>query len=128
MVGAGALMLLLAAWATLQAVRERFEASPRLLRLLVWAIALPYVANSAGWIFTEIGRQPWIVFGLMKTADGVSPTVTAAEVGFTLAGFTIVYAALMAADVYLLAKFARRGVSEPAPVDGDNPEPELAHA
>jgi cytochrome d ubiquinol oxidase subunit I len=73
---------------------------------------LPYIANSTGWIFTEIGRQPWIVFGLQKTADGVSPTVTAGEVAFTLAGFTLLYAALMVADVYLLVKFAKAGAGD----------------
>jgi len=83
MVGAGMVMLALAAWATLGVVRERFQGMRRLLGLLVPAIALPYVANSTGWIFTELGRQPWIVFGLQKTADAVSPSVTAGEVLFS---------------------------------------------
>lgn len=111
MVGSGALMLLLAAWAALAAWRNRIDASPRLLALLVPAMALPYVAHSTGWIFTEIGRAPWIVFGLQKIADGVSKAVTAGELWLSLVGFTMLYAALMAADVYLLAKYAKAGVT-----------------
>jgi cytochrome d ubiquinol oxidase subunit I len=111
MIGAGTAMLLLAAWALLAAWRGRIDASRLLLTLLVPAIALPYVANSTGWIFTEIGRAPWIVFGLQKIADGVSKAVTAGELLFTLVGFTLLYGALMAADVYLLAKYAKAGVT-----------------
>lgn len=121
MVGAGGLMLLLAAWAVLGVLRESFARSPRLLAWLVPALALPYVANSAGWIFTEIGRQPWIVFGVMRVESAVSPTVSAGEVLFTLVGFTLLYAALMAADIYLLAKFARAGLAGPP----DHPAEEL---
>ena len=73
------------------------------------AIVLPYVANSAGWIFTEIGRAPWIVFGVMKTESGVSPNVTAGEVLFSLVAFTLLYGALMVADIYLLDKYAKAG-------------------
>ena len=74
---------------------------------MFWAIALPYIANSTGWIFTEIGRQPWIVFGLQKTADAVSPNVSAGTVLFSLVAFTLLYAVLMVADVYLLKKYAK---------------------
>jgi cytochrome bd ubiquinol oxidase subunit I len=68
MVGAGMVMLLLGGAGALGAARD-LRAQPGACALLVPAIALPYVANSTGWIFTEIGRQPWIVFGLQKTAD-----------------------------------------------------------
>jgi cytochrome d ubiquinol oxidase subunit I len=126
MVGAGMAMLLLAAWALAASLRERVERSPRLLALLVPALVLPYVANSAGWIFTEIGRAPWIVFGVMTIDKGVSPGVTAGEVLTTLVGFTLLYAALMAADLYLLARFAKAGLNPPeTAVDA---EPELGVA
>jgi cytochrome d ubiquinol oxidase subunit I len=93
------------------------------LALLVPAIALPYIANSTGWIFTEIGRAPWIVFGLMRLDQGVSIAVTAGEVLFSLLAFTLVYAALIVADVYLLRKYARAGLKPPEPA-----EPTLATA
>ena len=111
MAGAGTAMLLLAAWALLAAWRGRIDASRLLLTVLVPAIALPYVAHSTGWIFTEIGRAPWIVFGLQTIADGVSKAVTAGELLVTLVGFTLLYGVLMAADVYLLAKYAKAGVT-----------------
>jgi cytochrome d ubiquinol oxidase subunit I len=113
MVGAGMLMLLLAAWAVLVTVRGSFERSRLLLAVLVPAIALPYVANSTGWIFTEIGRAPWIVFGVMRIESGISPAVTAGEVLFTLVAFTLLYATLMAADLYLLSRFAKAGLGGP---------------
>jgi cytochrome d ubiquinol oxidase subunit I len=116
MVGAGFAMALLALYGLYQVMKNRFEGRHRLLRLLVAAIALPYVANTAGWLMTELGRQPWIVFGLMKTQNAVSPTVSPGMVLLSLVVFTLLYGALMAADVYLLAKFAR---SETA---GDLPE------
>jgi cytochrome d ubiquinol oxidase subunit I len=125
MVGAGILMLILSAWATFGVLRNRFEGATLLLALLVPAIGLPYVANSAGWIFTELGRQPWIVFGLQKTFDGVSPNVTAGQVLFSLVAFTLVYGALMAADVYLLRKYARAGLG---PVDAPEERAPLATA
>jgi cytochrome d ubiquinol oxidase subunit I len=115
MVGAGLLMLLLAAWALAAEVTGRVERSRRLLTLLVPAMVLPYVGNSAGWIFTEIGRAPWIVFGVMTIDKGVSPGVGAGEVLATLVGFTLLYAGLMAADLYLLAKFAKAGLPPSAP-------------
>jgi len=130
MAGAGVAMLLLGLWAVLAVWFEpgrghprvrAIAAHPRLLAVLVPAIALPYVANSTGWIFTEIGRQPWIVFGLQKTADAVSPTVTAGEVLFTLLGFTVVYGALMVADVYLLRKYAAAGVTNVDLHGGEDP-------
>jgi cytochrome d ubiquinol oxidase subunit I len=121
MVGAGMLMLLLAAWAVVAMLRERFEHSRRLLLLLVPAIVLPFVGNSAGWIFTEIGRAPWIVFGVMRIESGVSPGVTGGEVLFTVVAFTLLYAALMAADLYLLAKFARAGLHPPGLEPGEEP-------
>jgi cytochrome bd ubiquinol oxidase subunit I len=115
MVGAGTLMLLLAAWALVATLKGNFEGSPRLLAFLTPAIVLPYVANASGWIFTEIGRVPWIVFGVMKIEDGVSPNVTAGEVLFSLVGFTVLYGALMVANVYLLNKYAKAGLKAPEP-------------
>ena len=108
-------MLLLAAWALLGMLEESDVRRRRLLALLLPAIVLPYIGNTAGWIFTEIGRQPWIVFGLMKTEAGVSNAVTAGEVLFSLVTFTLLYGALMGADLYLLAKYAKAGLQKPEP-------------
>jgi cytochrome d ubiquinol oxidase subunit I len=73
----------------------------------VGAIALPYVANLTGWLFTEIARQPWIVFGLQRTEDAVSPNVSPEMTLFSLLVFILLYGVLMVAGVYLLAKYAK---------------------
>ncbi|MBN1135078.1 MAG: cytochrome ubiquinol oxidase subunit I [Anaerolineae bacterium] len=85
------------------------------VRLLPLAIILPYLANTGGWLLTELGRQPWIVYGLKKTADAVSPNLSPGMVLFSLIAFIVVYAALMAADIYLLVRYSRAaGDAEPS--------------
>ena len=114
MLAAGGLMMLLSWYALWVSRGGRLPAGGTLLfGALVPAIALPYIGNSAGWLMTELGRQPWIVFGVMKTEAGVSLATGAGEVLFTLVAFTLLYGALMAADAYLLRKFAVLGPSVP---------------
>jgi cytochrome d ubiquinol oxidase subunit I len=108
MVASGLIMPLLALLSLYLLLRNRLEGQTWFLRLLPLAIPLPYLANSAGWILAEVGRQPWIVFGLMRVEEGVSPGVPAGTVLFSLLVFTLLYAVLMGADIYLLAKFARQ--------------------
>jgi len=107
MVGAGFLMLLLALYGLYLVLKEKYEEKTWYLRVLLWAIGLPYIASTTGWLFTELGRQPWIVYGLQLTPDGVSPTVGGGVVLLTFVTYTLVYGALMVADVYLLTKYAR---------------------
>ena len=109
MVGAGMVMLLIIAYLLIALFRDRLKFKPLALRLLMWAIALPYLANTAGWIFTEIGRQPWAVFGVMRVEAAVSNTVGAGSVLLSLILFSLLYGALMVADVYLLKKYATAG-------------------
>ena len=109
MVGAGFLMLGIAGYLIIQLMRNKLLAHPKLISWLPWAILLPFASNTTGWIMTEIGRQPWVVFGLLKTEDAVSPVLTPGLVFASLLGFTLVYAALMVADIYLLWKFAKQG-------------------
>lgn len=124
-VGAGVLMILLALYAVFLAIRRRFERARWFLWLLPFAIALPYLANATGWIMTEMGRQPWIVFGLLKTAQGVSPTVGAGTVLTSVILFTLLYGALAVVDVYLLAKYARSDGTEEAEQESEE-QPSLA--
>jgi cytochrome d ubiquinol oxidase subunit I len=115
MVGLGFLLLAASAWAlwlSRRKARYRLEQSPWTLRALVAMIAVPFLANSFGWIFTEMGRQPWIVYGLMKTSQAISPDVTAAAVAATFAGFTVLYTALGAIDISLMVRAARRDLDE----------------
>ena len=74
----------------------------------------PFVMNTAGWMLTENGRQPWIVQGLMKTADGVSPSVSTTEIWISLAVFVLLYLALGVTDLVLMLRYARRGLPEDA--------------
>ncbi|MDM7202810.1 MAG: cytochrome ubiquinol oxidase subunit I, partial [Thermodesulfobacteriaceae bacterium] len=106
MVGLGFLFGLLSILAYLK--RNNPETSPRLLRFLVWNIPLPYIAAQAGWIVAEVGRQPWIVYGLMKTKDAVSP-LSAVQVGISLPAFIIVYGILGIICFWLIAYHARKG-------------------
>ncbi len=79
------------------------------LTLLLYSLPLPYLANFLGWVVAEVGRQPWIVYGIMKTSDGVSKSVSLSQVVGSLIGFTLLYGFLGVIDIYLLAKFARKG-------------------
>jgi cytochrome d ubiquinol oxidase subunit I len=119
MIGAGMLMLFLAVYGLYLMLKNRVEQNPWFLKALILAVLLPHLANASGWLFTEIARQPWIVFGLQKTADAVSPNVSPGMVLFSLVSFTLIYAILMVANLYLLVKFARRG-----PGEQDEPEVE----
>jgi cytochrome d ubiquinol oxidase subunit I len=88
--------------------RDRVE-HMRFAKLFLYAIPLPFIATTGGWIVTEMGRQPWIVQGLMKTEQGVSPNLTPEMVLFSLVGFFVIYVALIVADIYLIANFAKQG-------------------
>jgi cytochrome d ubiquinol oxidase subunit I len=112
MVGAGGAMILLAgAWLWLHRKGKLLD-NRLFLTAALAGIALPYLANSTGWIMTEMGRQPWAVFGLLRVEDGVSPQVAAGWVLITLVGFTLVYAGLAVVDVYLLRRYAIAGPTE----------------
>jgi cytochrome d ubiquinol oxidase subunit I len=83
-------------------------------RAAVWAIPLPILGNSFGWVFTEMGRQPWVVYGMLRTANGVSPSVSAATVALSLTVFTLLYAVLGVIEARLLITYAKNGPEAPA--------------
>jgi cytochrome bd-type quinol oxidase, subunit 1 len=98
------ILLALAAWW----YRKDLEDHPRVLKALLYVIPLPYLGIMAGWSVAEIGRQPWIVYRLMRTSDAVSP-VPASSVWISLAAFIAVYTFLGVLDIYLLRKYAKKG-------------------
>ena len=110
MVALGTLFILLSAAAAFLWFRGWLGRWPLFLKVMLYAIPLPYVAIQLGWLVTEMGRQPWAVYGLMRTADAVSRTVTPGQVWLSLAGFTLFYGALGVVDVWLLAKYAKKGM------------------
>jgi cytochrome bd ubiquinol oxidase subunit I len=107
MVGSGFLMLLIVVILIYGIFRKKEPAAFKFAKFFPLVIAIPYLANSSGWILTEIGRQPWVVFGLLKTSDAVSPNISVGMVLSSLVIFTLLYGILMAADIFLLAKYAR---------------------
>ncbi len=106
MVGLGFFFLFLTsfAWASRKYIAEK----PLLLKVLVYSIPLPYLACEMGWMLTEVGRQPWVVYGTMKTQQAVSP-IAASQVGISLAAFIVVYSFLGLVAFYLISRHARRG-------------------
>jgi cytochrome d ubiquinol oxidase subunit I len=101
--------MLIAAWTGLvQLVRGKLAESRLLLRALPWMIPSGFVAVLAGWCTTEIGRQPYVVYGLMRTAEAVSP-VPGAAVATTLALFLTVYGGVFGAGIYYLVRLVRTG-------------------
>jgi cytochrome bd ubiquinol oxidase subunit I len=110
MVGLGMLLALMSVIAWIK--RNKIEESRLLLKALVLCIPLPYLAAELGWTVTEIGRQPWIVYGVMKTSDAAS-RIAGSQVGISLAAFVVVYTLLGIGCFYLITKYARKG-PEPA--------------
>ncbi len=112
MAGSGALMLFIALLALYKVIKESYTFSPLVGALLFWSMLLPWIANSSGWILAEMGRQPWIVFGLLKTEEGISPAtvVSSTELMISLALFVTLYAALAVTDLLLMKKYASAGI------------------
>ena len=133
MMGLGLLAALLAIALAIQWRRGRLAANPRLLRIATWTVALPLAANSAGWLFTETARQPWLVYGLLTTRSGVSTNVGSGMVATTLVLFTLLYGVLGVICFRIVRRIARAGPDLPtaapdAPPTGDVPtgEPVLS--
>jgi cytochrome d ubiquinol oxidase subunit I len=110
MVALGGLFILLSGIGVRLWRKDLLQSYPLYLKIMLFSIPLPYIAVQLGWIVTEMGRQPWAVYGLLRTAEGVTKTVTAGQVWMSLAGFTLFYSALGLVDVWLLAKYARKGM------------------
>jgi len=106
MVGIGGLLILLSVLGFLK--RKKLTDCPLYLKMMILAIPLPLIAIELGWVVAEVGRQPWIVYGLMKTSDAVSPIVTS-QVFVSLISFALVYSLLGFVGIYLIAKNAKKG-------------------
>ena len=123
MVGMWLVMLGLTVWAWILALRKRLYTSTAFQRAAICAIPTGYIAVTAGWITTEVGRQPWVVYGHMRTADAVTPTLTGGDVLASLALYVVVYALIFGAGVYYLAKLVQRGVPTELPEPGPDKRP-----
>ncbi|TDD98859.1 cytochrome ubiquinol oxidase subunit I [Jiangella asiatica] len=117
MITAGGLAGAIALWQLWATRRGRMPTSRWALRSAAVLPVLPLAGNAFGWIFTEMGRQPWLVFGLMPTASGLTPGSTSTTVFISLAAFTVLYAGLTWLWVHLLLKHARPGLPAVTPPD-----------
>ena len=109
MVGVGILMLAMVATGTIMRRRGRFLTSAWFLRACQWSAPLGFVAVLAGWTVTESGRQPWTVYGLMRTAESVSPSLTGMDVLLTLIGYVAVYMVVYPGGLLVMARIVRHG-------------------
>jgi cytochrome d ubiquinol oxidase subunit I len=120
MVGLGTLFIAIMGLATLFLLRRRLEQSRWMLWILALAFPFPYIANTAGWLTAELGRQPWLVYGLMRTAEGGSPTVHGGATLFTTLGFAGLYLVLGLLFLSLVMREVSHG---PRPLRPQPPEP-----
>jgi cytochrome d ubiquinol oxidase subunit I len=109
MLGIGVICILLSFMAFLFARKDRLESHPVFLKVMFYALFLPYIGVQLGWIVAEVGRQPWLVYGLLRTSEGVSKSITTSQVLFSLTGFVLIYGLLAILDIYLLVRFAKQG-------------------
>jgi cytochrome d ubiquinol oxidase subunit I len=109
MVGLGTLFIALMGLSALMLWKGRLERTRPLLWVLMLAFPFPFIATTAGWMTAELGRQPWLIFGLMRTAAGASPTVHAGSTAFTLIGFMGLYFVLGILYLYLIGKEVSHG-------------------
>jgi cytochrome d ubiquinol oxidase subunit I len=120
MIGFGGLAMLIALAALWATRRGRMPRSRWLWLGAMATLAMPLLSNSFGWIFTELGRQPWSVFGVLKTANSVSPGVSVADAATSLIVLTALYGVLAVVEVGLFIKYARAGAPETEPDPGDD--------
>ena len=119
----GTLVFLVAALGAVLYRRRALERSRWYLWTAVAIIPAPFLAALAGWVLTEVGRQPWIVQGLLRTSDAASPNVTATMIGLSLAVFVTLYAGLLVVDVVLMRRYARLDPAAPAEPREELPAP-----
>jgi len=112
MVGIGVLMLVVVAWSWWLRARKRLYDSRLFLAVCQAMIPLGFVAVVAGWIVTEVGRQPWVVYGLMRTGEAVSPSLTGSDVVISLVLYMAVYAVVFGAGLFYLVRLVRAGPPE----------------
>jgi cytochrome bd ubiquinol oxidase subunit I len=112
MVAIGVIMIGFAFWGLWLRWKGRLYDHPVFLRSLSWMIGAPFVAVLAGWFVTEVGRVPWLVYGLMTQAEGLTPSLTGGMALFTLIGYVVVYAIIFAAGIYYLTRIVHAGMDD----------------
>jgi cytochrome bd ubiquinol oxidase subunit I len=125
---AGVLVFLLAAYGLWLLRRQKLATSRRFLWIAIWAAVLPFVMNTAGWLLTESGRQPWIVQGIMLTKNGISSSVSSTSIVISLVIFVLLYGILATVDFLLMLKYSRQQLPPArAEADADAPVPAVQY-
>jgi cytochrome d ubiquinol oxidase subunit I len=115
MVILGIYFILVMFWASVSLYRKKIWENKKLLKILIWSIPLPVIACQLGWIAAEVGRQPWIVYKLLRTSDAVSVTVPAGNILFSMIIFGLIYILLGVLYIYLIIRKVKHG---PEPISG----------
>jgi cytochrome d ubiquinol oxidase subunit I len=125
---AGVLVFLLGAYGLWLLRREKLATSRRFLQVAIWAAVLPFLMNTAGWLLTESGRQPWIVQGIMLTKNGISSSVSSTSIVISLVIFVLLYGVLATVDLLLMLKYSRQQLPPArAEADADAPVPAVQY-
>jgi cytochrome bd ubiquinol oxidase subunit I len=132
MIAIGIILILLSTYACIQWKRGKLFDKRWLMVAFVWSVLLPQLANQFGWYTAEMGRQPWVVYGLLRTSDALSKNVKAHQVVFSLVLFMLVYSTLFALFLYLMNKKIRHGPTDEADAEtmqarGESNNPTLQH-
>jgi cytochrome d ubiquinol oxidase subunit I len=117
MITLGTIFIILMACAAIQLLRGRLESSRWLLWVLMLAFPFPYIANTLGWMTAELGRQPWLVYGLFRTSEGYSKVVSSGDVVFTLIGFVGLYFVLGLLFLFLVGREIGHGPADLLPAE-----------
>jgi cytochrome bd ubiquinol oxidase subunit I len=124
----GVLVLLIGAYGLWLLRREKLATSRRFLWVAIWAAVLPFLMNTAGWLLTESGRQPWIVQGIMLTKNGISSSVSSTSIVISLVIFVLLYGVLATVDFALMLKYSRQQLPPArAEADADAPVPAVQY-
>ena len=109
MIGLGTILIGVMTLASLTLWRGRLYHARGMLWLLMLMLPFPYIATTAGWITAEVGRQPWLIYGIMRTTEGVSPRISAGNALFTLIGFMGIYTVLGILFLFLVRREIEEG-------------------
>jgi cytochrome d ubiquinol oxidase subunit I len=124
----GVLIFLLGLWGLWLIRRKKLATSRLFLWVAIWAAVLPFLMNTAGWLLTESGRQPWIVQGIMLTKNGISSSVSSTSIVISLVVFVLLYGALATVDLLLMLKYSREQLPPArAEADADGPVPAVRY-
>jgi cytochrome bd-type quinol oxidase subunit 1 len=121
-------VFLIGAWGLWLIRRKKLATSRLFLWVAMWGVVLPFLMNTAGWLLTESGRQPWIVQGIMLTKNGISPTMSTTWIAISLAAFVLIYAVIATVDLLLMLKYSKKPLPPPRTgAEADAPVPAVQY-